>query len=64
MSEVDSDYYEDNMMEVLEEAENDDIPSRIILSSVELLNNLKVSFHDESCSRIQQIQILTMLPKS
>ena len=40
------------------------IPTRTVLSSIELLNHLKELFNKESCTKEQKMQILTLLPKS
>ena len=40
------------------------MPTRTVLSSIELLNHLKELFTKESCTKEQKMQILTLLPKS
>lgn len=62
-----SDYAIDNTAELLKESvkNNENIvlpPSATVLDSVNMLTQLKNTFNGGSCTREQQIQILTFLP--
>ena len=63
-----SDYVEGNLEQILEEAEdaNKDIPvpANLVKDSVKFLNNLKLIFHSDSCTREKKIQILTLVRRT
>ena len=60
--------YGNNLTQMLEDAEtNSDIvsvPVKYMKDSVEFLNNVKALYNRNDCTRMQKLQILTLIPES
>ena len=61
-----STFSENNLQEILEHAENESVTLRttVVKDSLEFLEHLKKVFNSESCTRTQNLQIITLVPDS